>query len=79
MSARSTRDALKRTLGQALNSCEKIHFHLETLLLQFDAHNSHLDEYLRTMMTHNAQLHEHLLRFWELAWGKRPEDFNVWR
>lgn len=79
MAGRTTRRKLKRSLAQALNSLEKVHFDLETLLLQFDGHSGNFDKHLRLIMTANAAVHENILQFWENAWGKRPVDFHVWR
>lgn len=79
MSKRTKRTHIKRQLAQALNALERIDYHLGSIYLEFTGHKSGLDEYILEMIKAAAQLQEHILKFWELAWGKRPKDFNNWR
>lgn len=79
MTSNTTRHQLKRQLAQCLNALDRVNHHLGSVFIEFEGHTSGLDEYLKQMMTSSVQQQEHILKFWELAWGKRPENFNKWR
>lgn len=79
MAKRNKRDNLKRQLAQAHNAYERANYCLGTVHLEFDGHKSGLDEYLVEMIKATVELQEHILKFWEIAWGKKPTDLNKYR
>lgn len=70
---------MKRQLAQSLNALERVEHHLGSVYLEFKGVKKDYAEYLEMMITNAIQLRQHILKFWESAWGKAPDDFNVWR
>ena len=73
------RDRNKKILAQSLNHVEKAAQGLAVLHKQFEPGHPEYAAYLDAQITTLLTVQEWMLDFWARAWGKRPEDYHVWR
>lgn len=75
---KSTKDKLKTRLAQSLNMLDRSNKYLVEVFTVFAKQHPEHTEALDLIITNQLQGKEFILKFWQLAWGKRPEDYRKW-
>lgn len=76
---KTKRDLLKMKTAQALHHLDGALEDIKDLEETFRPQHPKYADYLIAICKPILISQEWLLDFWEKAWGKRPEDYNVWR
>lgn len=73
------RHALKRSMAQANHNLDRALANIQAVHTQFSGVHDDYAEYLEKIAQAMIFTQALIKKFWQLAWGKWPEDMDAWR